>query len=273
VSTLVTFHAHPDDEALLTAGTMARAVAEGHRVVLVIATHGEAGEVDLDFLGDDDLGRRRTKEAEASARAVGAQRLVFLGYADSGLDGTLGDGGFARADLDEAGSRLAAILREESADVLTTYDPRGGYGHPDHVQVHHVGRRAAELAGTPLLLEATFNRDLLTIAAELAPTLGVELPADFVPPDTSDWFVPATEITHSIDVSSFLAQKRASMRAHSSQTTSASSNTRSLEMFLGLPDDWYGIAFGTEWYVDRTRPPGSSFSDVFAGLDTPDRRR
>jgi LmbE family N-acetylglucosaminyl deacetylase len=267
VSTLVAFHAHPDDEALLTAGTMARAVAEGHRVVLVIATHGEAGEVDLDFLGGEELGTRRTLEAEESARALGVQRLVFLGYADSGLDGELGEDGFARADVDTAAERLAAVLREEDADVLTTYDSRGGYGHPDHVQVHRVGARAAELAATPVLLEATFNRDLLTMAAQLAPTLGLELPADFVPPDTSDWFVPATEITHSIDVRPFLPQKRASMRAHASQATSASSNTRSLEMFLALPDDWYEIAFGVEWFVDRTQPPGATFDELFADVD------
>jgi LmbE family N-acetylglucosaminyl deacetylase len=267
VSTLVTFHAHPDDEALLTAGTMAKAVADGHRVVLVIATQGEAGEVSLDFLGDDELGARRTREAEASARALGVDRLVFLGYDDSGVDGQLGESGFARVAVDDAAAKLATILREESADVVTTYDAHGGYGHPDHVQVHRVGRRAAELASTPVVLEATFNRDLLTMAAELVPTIGVELPEDFVPPDTSEWFVPATEITHTVNVSAFLEQKRASMQAHASQATSASSNTRSLEMFLALPDDWFGIAFGVEWFVDRTQPPGVSFDDVFATLD------
>ena len=95
---------------------------------------------------------------------------------------------------------------------MTTYDPRGGYGHPDHVQVHAVGARAGELAATPVVLEATINRDLLVMAGELAPTMGFELPADFVIPDTSDWFVPATEITHTVDVSGFLEQKRASMQ-------------------------------------------------------------
>jgi LmbE family N-acetylglucosaminyl deacetylase len=265
VSTLVAFHAHPDDEALLTAGTMARAVAEGHRVVLVIATQGEAGEVDLGFLDGDDLGARRSREAEESARALGVHRLVFLGYADSGIDGSE-PGGFVGVPVDDAASRLAEVLRDEGADLLTVYDPNGGYGHPDHVQVHLVGRRAADLAGTPVVLEATFNRDLLGMAADLAPTLGLDLPADFVPPDTSTWFVPATEITHSIDVRDYLDQKRASMRAHASQTTAASSSTRSLAMFLALPDEWYGIAFGTEWFVDRSQPHGATFDDVFSTL-------
>jgi LmbE family N-acetylglucosaminyl deacetylase len=272
VATLVTFHAHPDDEALLTAGVMAKAASEGHRVVLVVATHGEAGEVDPTVLDGDDLGERRTSETSASAEALGVHRVVFLGYRDSGLEGDR-EGGFCQVSVDEVAHRLADILREEAADVLTTYDPRGGYGHPDHVQVHAVGARAAALAATPIVLEATINRDLLVMARELAPTLGFELPEDFVLPDTSDWFVPATEITHTVDVSAFLDQKRASMRAHATQATSASSNTRSLEMFLALPDEWYAIAFGAEWFVDRSAPPEASFDDVFATLERPDAGR
>ena len=143
MATLVTFHAHPDDEALLTAGVMAKAAAEGHRVVLVVATHGEAGEVDGSFLGEDDLGTRRGAETEESARALGVHRVEFLGYRDSGDDGRA-EGGFVSVEPDSAAHRLAALLREEQADVLTTYDPRGGYGHPDHVHVHEVGRRAAD---------------------------------------------------------------------------------------------------------------------------------
>ena len=77
------------------------------------------------------------------------------------------------ADVDEAAGRLAAILREEDAEVLTVYDERGNYGHPDHIQVHRVGIRAAELAGTPRVYESTMNRDYIvdlmrTRAAEMA---------------------------------------------------------------------------------------------------------
>jgi LmbE family N-acetylglucosaminyl deacetylase len=266
VSTLVTFHAHPDDEALLTAGTMRKAAADGHRVVLVVATHGEAGDVDLDFLDGEGLGPRRTRETEESARALGVQRVVFLGFADSGDKGD-NPGGFAYVELDAAARRLADVLDEERADVVTGYDERGGYGHPDHVQVHRVARRAAELAGTPVHLEATFNRDLLQLAAQMAPTLGFELPESFAPPDVSDWFVPASDITHTIDVSAFLAAKRASMTAHASQATSASSNVRSLEVFASLPDDLFVLAFGTEWFVDPSLPAGSEIDDVFATLD------
>ncbi len=86
--TLVFVHAHPDDEALLTAGTMARASAEGQRVVLVVATDGAAGLASSDMsAGEGGLAARRQAELEESCRALGVHRLVSLGYADSGLHG------------------------------------------------------------------------------------------------------------------------------------------------------------------------------------------
>jgi LmbE family N-acetylglucosaminyl deacetylase len=262
--TLVTFHAHPDDEALLTSGSMAKAVAEGHRVVLVVATCGEVGEVSPEFLArGESLADRRVRETEASARALGVHRLEFLGYRDSGLAGDAGPGCFVDADLEEAAGRLSAILQEERADVLTIYDPHGGYGHPDHVRVHRVGRRAAELAGTPSVLEATINRDLLRLAADLAPAMGFDLPPDVVPPDLSAWFASPEEITHTIDVSDFLDRKRASMEAHASQTTAATSTVRTLQIFLSLPDELFAAAFSTEWFIDRSRP-GLTARDLFS---------
>ena len=152
MGTLVCFHAHPDDESMTTGGSMARAVAEGHRVVLVVATNGEYGEVPADLAAGETLLDRRRAESEASVAALGAHRLVWLGYKDSGMTGWKQNEdpeSFWQAAVDEAGERLAAVLREESADVLTVYDWHGNYGHPDHVKVHHVGHRAAELAGTP----------------------------------------------------------------------------------------------------------------------------
>src|SRR3954454_23477794 len=106
--TLVCFHAHPDDEALLTAGVMAKAAAAGHRVVLVVATRGEAGLVAGDFLDrDENLDDRRWHELERSAELLGVARLEWLGYADSGSGPDTGRAGrsvdaFAAADIDEA---------------------------------------------------------------------------------------------------------------------------------------------------------------------------
>src|ERR687897_2378773 len=161
MATLVAFHAHPDDETLTQGGSIAKAVDEGHRVVIVYATGGEKGEVPDGLLAPgESLTERRVAEAERSAAALGTARLVWLGYLDSGMEGTPDNddpASFWRADVDEAAERLAAVLQEEDADVLTIYDENGNYGHPDHVQVHRVGARAAELAGTPRALEVAWG--------------------------------------------------------------------------------------------------------------------
>ncbi len=163
MATMVTFHAHPDDECITCGGVMRKAHEQGHRVVLVVATRGELGEVEDGFLGDDEeLWQRRVKETHEAADILGASRVEFLGYTDSGMMGEATNdvpGTFWTADVEEAAGRLAAILREEDAEVLTVYDDHGGYGHPDHIQVHRVGVRAAELAGTPRVYQATMNRD------------------------------------------------------------------------------------------------------------------
>lgn len=269
--TLVTFHAHPDDEALLTAGVMARAADAGHRVVLVFATEGEAGDADPSSFGAGvALGRRRREEAERAAKIVGAARTVFLGYADSGsgpLDGG-GDATFAAAPVDEAAALLAALLVEEQADVLTTYDRFGGYGHPDHVQVHRVGALAAEMAATPVVLEATVSRELLRTGAELAGALGYDLGHGFKPDSFERWYVPEAEITTVVDVSAQLDRKRAAMLAHASQASSASGidTLRSLAVFASLPDEYFALAFGREWFVRPGAPAGTLDDDVFAGL-------
>src|SRR5688572_30772921 len=134
MATLVCFHAHPDDESIATGGTMAAAAAAGHRVVLVLATKGEVGEVEEGFLDDGEtLAERREKETYASAEILGVAAVHFLGYLDSGMMGTPENdapGSFWSADVEEAAARLAEILRREQADVLTVYDEHGNYGHP-----------------------------------------------------------------------------------------------------------------------------------------------
>ena len=121
MGTLVCFHAHPDDEAISTGGSMARAAAEGHRVVLVVATDGRHGEVPDDLADGELLEHRRRRETDASAAALGISRVEFLPYHDSGMtgwDANDHDNSFLMAGLDEAAGLLAKILLEERADVL-----------------------------------------------------------------------------------------------------------------------------------------------------------
>jgi LmbE family N-acetylglucosaminyl deacetylase len=262
MATLVTFHAHPDDEAIATGGTMARAAAAGHRVVLVTATGGECGEVAEGVLRPgESLAERRAQELAEAARILGVARTELLGYRDSGMVGTPANEDpecFWRADLEEAAARLAAILVEERPDVLTIYDERGNYGHPDHIQVHRVGVRAGELAGVPRVYEATVNRDEMARLLSEAKAQGLSDLPDIEGVDF-DMGLPESELTTRIDVSSLLEVKRAALMAHASQLPEGS-------FFRKMPPEAFAAAFGTEWYRRRGAPPGVLESDLFDGL-------
>ena len=270
--TVVSFHAHPDDEALLTAGTLARAAAEGHRVVLVVATAGEAGLADLPggAAGSGDLGETRRAELAASAAAIGAARVEVLGHPDSGWPASPGpraDGRVPFSDLDPrvAAEELVRILREEEADVLTVYDAAGGYGHPDHVQVHRVGHLAAAQAGTPVVLEATLDRGSLLAVVRRLRRLDRLLPLPQIP-DLGAAFTERGELTHRVDVRRHLAAKRRSMRAHASQAT-GDGGARTLALLLRVPWPLRSRVLGHEWFREVGRTPTTPLlDDIFASL-------
>ncbi|MBB2892600.1 PIG-L deacetylase family protein [Flexivirga oryzae] len=263
--TLVAFHAHPDDEALLTAGTLAKAAAAGHRVVLVVATDGALGLTSDDFR--DDLGSRRLHELQLSAAAMGVARVIHLGYADSGMVGDVppdlpGRRRFVRAT---AASRLLAdILREEGADVLMTYDAAGGYGHRDHVMVHRVGAEAARLAGTQRVVEATVPRELLARTVRLISRF-YRFPSDFDIGVYERAFTPRAQITHRIDVRHQIDAKRIAMAAHASQAAADDGADRTLALFLKIPRPIYDVVFGREWFRDPAHT-GPVSDDIFTGL-------
>jgi LmbE family N-acetylglucosaminyl deacetylase len=261
MGTLVCFHAHPDDESISTGGSIARASAEGHRVVLVVATNGDHGEVPDDLTPGETLVDRRKAETARSAEVLGVHRLVWLGYADSGMTGWPQNEhpeAFWQATVDDAAERLAAVLREEAADVLTVYDWHGNYGHPDHIQVHRVGHRAAELAGTPRVFEATMNRDhivrMMAMAREMGLGNGAAGPEDDFDPagpadDGNPFGMSEDELTHAVEVAEWLHLKRASMRCHGSQISDSS-------FFLEMPDEAFAGSFGIEWFIERGAEPG-----------------
>jgi LmbE family N-acetylglucosaminyl deacetylase len=254
--TLVFVHAHPDDEALLTSGTMARATREGNRVVLIVATDGAAGLASANFPGD--LAATRAGELEESARALGVSRTVTLGFPDSGLHGEV-SGGLASQSSFAVAGRIAAVCDEEDADVLIGYDPSGGYGHPDHLAVHKAVRAASVLSRRPpRLFETTLPREPIARAVHLASSLHLT-PADFSPDEFDAAWTPARQITHRVDVRGQLDAKRSSLRAHASQA-SADGTTRTLAVLTRLPSPLLSLLLGTEYYVVVSDPQAARAS-------------
>lgn len=266
MATIVFLHAHPDDEASGTSGTMTRLSREGHRVVVVYGTGGELGTAPEDLAEGTTLAEFRRAEAEASAAVTGTERIVWLGYRDSGMHGwaeNSHDGSFHGADLDEAAGRLVEVLDEEDADVLVAYDWHGGYGHPDHVMVHRVAHRAADLAARrPRLLEGTMNRDAMRAgqAAERAAGREPDFDADQPMEDGEPIGTPEAEISWRVDVSADIDSKRAALACHASQTSDVG-------MMLQMPPEVFAAWFGTEFYVEPGRAPGMVDGWPFADLE------
>lgn len=151
-------HAHPDDEAITTGGTIAALVSAGADVRVITCTLGEEGEVlgaELSGLVSDradQLGGYRIGELGAALRALGVDRTRFLGGAgrwrDSGMAGTPSADhprAFVRSG-NQAVDELVAVLDEFRPHLVVTYDPRGGYGHPDHIRAHEIVHAAVEEA-------------------------------------------------------------------------------------------------------------------------------
>jgi LmbE family N-acetylglucosaminyl deacetylase len=255
VATIVAFHAHPDDEVLLTGGTIAWLAAEGHRVIIVVACN--------EMWPNPDRGPvRRLDELRASAAILGADKVVHLGYADSGHGPVLFDdppGGtrFARADVEEAAGRLAGLLADEHTDLLLSYDPQGGYGHRDHVRVHQVGARAAQLAGVRVV-EATVPRELVARLARLL--LLLRLVTRHRLDEMRGYGMPRSVITHRVDVRRYAAQKRAALAAHQTPVSGRGRVARLFRALTRSPLPVFRIACGTEWFAE----PGGRTGDLVA---------
>jgi N-acetyl-1-D-myo-inositol-2-amino-2-deoxy-alpha-D-glucopyranoside deacetylase len=283
-------HAHPDDESITTGATMAKYVAEGAHVTLVTCTLGEEGEVipaELAHLAadrDDTLGAHRVGELAAAMAELGVTDHRFLGgagrYRDSGMMGAPTNdraGCFWRADLDEAAAHLVAVVREIRPQVLVTYDPNGGYGHPDHIQAHRVAMRAAELAADPAfrpdlgaahtvgrVLWTCVPRSVIQGAFERLRAADREFPfpsiasADDIPGVVDD-----AEVAFTVDGGGYAERKEAALRAHFTQIA-VDGPIFALSNELGQP------VFSVEHFRPARGPvdqaPGGRRDDVFAGL-------
>ena len=258
--TLIAFHAHPDDEALLTAGTMARAAAEGHRVVLVVATDGDLGLAASTYAGDGHLGERRLAELRASADHLGVARVEHLGYADSGLGpgstpthpGAPGSRGPPTTRL-PGGWRRSCARR---ADVLLTYDRNGGYGHPDHVKVHRVGHspRSSAHASRAAGHRAPGHH----LSGDRPGREGLPLSAG-VRPDVLRARVQPAVGDHRIGVRRYAGAKRARCGPMPRRRVPTAGRIGPAA-FLRIPRPVYDLVFGREWFIDPTRRPGSPSS-------------
>ncbi|AQS71958.1 N-acetyl-1-D-myo-inositol-2-amino-2-deoxy-alpha-D-glucopyranoside deacetylase [Streptomyces pactum] len=279
---LLLVHAHPDDESINNGVTMARYAAEGAHVTLVTCTLGERGEVippELAHLTGAALGGHRRGELAAAMRALGVDDFRLLGgpgrFADSGMMGLPDNddpGCLWQADVDRAAELLVEVIREVRPQVLVTYDPDGGYGHPDHIQAHRIAMRAVELAaeaGCPVA-KVYWNRVPRTVAEDAFARLGEELPGlsfekaaaiDHVPGVVDDERITA-EIRGE---GSTHAAKAAAMRAHATQIT-VDGPYFVLSNALAQP------LFTTEYYeLVRGEPAaagGGRESDLFAGIET-----
>ena len=272
MATIVFVHAHPDDEASSTGGSIARASDEGHRVVLVVCTDGDHGSRPDDLVDGETLVERRRAETARAGEILGVHKIAWLGYADSGMHGwpeNTAERAFWAADVDEAGRRLADLLADEEVDVLVTYDWHGGYGHPDHVQAYRVGVRAAELLGVPRRLEVTFNHDEWRRQAEHYRAANpdsaeaAEWDPDQLGDDGNPLGTPEAELSLGVDVTPWLTRKQAALAAHASQVEDAG-------WMAAMEPEEFALAFGREWYIDPAAPPGLRRGWLF---DPPAERR
>ncbi|WP_326658143.1 N-acetyl-1-D-myo-inositol-2-amino-2-deoxy-alpha-D-glucopyranoside deacetylase [Streptomyces sp. NBC_00385] len=286
---LLLVHAHPDDESINNGATMARYAADGALVTLVTCTLGEEGEIIPPALAhlaadrDDSLGPYRRGELAAAMKELGVTDHRLLGgagrYRDSGMMGAEQNhrpGAFWSADVDEAAGDLVEVIREVRPQVLVTYDPEGGYGHPDHIQAHRVATRAAELAADPAyrtgsgaahtIAKTYWNRVPRSVAEEGFARLRATAPDAFpgiAVIDDVPGVVDDTVITTEIDGTGHSEAKAAAMRAHATQIA-IDGSFFALSNDLGQPvltTEYYELVNGASGAADGNRE-----DDLFEGL-------
>lgn len=278
--TLLSVHAHPDDEASKGAGTIARYHAAGVRTVLVTCTGGEAGDI-LNPAMDRpevraDLPNVRMRELARAAEVIGYDVVELLGYRDSGMPDMPENAhpeAFANADLDEAVGRLVAVIRRERPQVIVTYgDDQSAYPHPDHLRVHDITIPAFDRAGDPdaypgtgepwqplKLYYSSWSRKRLELTHARLLELGIESPYD------EKWFTRPSQderITTSVDISGFTDARLDGLLAHETQIDPNSA------FWFALPREEQAVVHPYDDYVLARSLVESSLpeDDLFAGV-------
>ncbi len=273
-------YAHPDDEQGVT-GSMAWYAGQGVRTGLICATRGELGEIaeaDPPLATPETLGQVREQEMRRAAEVAKIQQLWFLDYRDSGMRGTDGNNdtvSFMNVDEHEAVGKMVRIIREFKPTVITTFDPSGGYGHPDHIRICELTTKAFHAASdasqypeagpaweVKRLFYTSIPRGRIRQLAQFAEQAG--LTSNFTGMNLDEMGMPDEMITNKIDVREYMDLKRRSVTQHRTQMNPNSP-------FAKLPEEVTKQWRGTEYFaliagvpVDTSNPEAES--DIFAGL-------
>ena len=268
--TFVAVHAHPDDEASSTGGVFPLLASQGVRTVLVTCTNGECGDdpngnkPEHDNHDGDAVAALRKVELKAAVEILNIDRLVMLGYRDSGMEGwpqNTDPRSFWQTPVDVAAATLLEILREERPQVVMTYNDFGFYGHPDHIQAHRITMAAvAQLDYEPTVY---FNAIPKAVFAEFRARRREEAIArgEDVGEDTGvDFGTADEEIAAAIDISGFNHLKYDALAAHASQITEENH-------WMKMGREGFMNTMRTEWFVRATNPNNLSgvVDDIFAG--------
>lgn len=232
---LVFLHAHPDDESILTGSTLAKAGELGLRTIVVFATRGDAGQTNAQ-LGRETLGDRRVREAEAACADLEVDRVEWLDFADSGMADTpttKNPAAFSNASPVAVAEQIRHLLAGEEVVAVVGYDANGTYGHPDHVQIHHVAIATAAALGAGWVLDVSYNREHLARLPDSDGSLDLSFAS------------AEADLTHFVTGDALLLRKISALANHLSQ----------------IPDDWdpdnpdiegFRARFGTEWFIARS---------------------
>ena len=272
--TLLAVFAHPDDEAFGTGGSLSRYAAKGVKTVLVCATRGEVGEIsDPSYATPETLGQVREGELHCAAETMGVAEVVFLGYRDSGMAGTPENQdprAFINAPAEEVIAALVGVIRRVRPQVVVTFEPNGGYGHPDHIAIHkhtvaafHNAADAtyhAEL-GKPYQAQRLFYTAIprsffLEMKAQLE-ALGEDT-SEFERFDEPSNGWPDEKINVSLDVSATVEQKWQALTCHRTQFGPGN-------LFRRLPEPLVKKMMSREYFsMAWPEPPGgTTLPDLF----------
>lgn len=274
---LLAAFAHPDDEAFGTGGTITGYAAEGVHVTLVCATRGEVGEIsDPSLATPETLGAVREDELRCAAQTMGIAELIFLGYRDSGMAGSAENDdprAFIRASAAEVIPRLVGIIRRVRPEVVVTFEPNGGYGHPDHIAIHQHTVAAFHAAADPAqypdlgpawqasrLCYTAIPRSFFRRMREEMTSLGIDL-SRFPRLDEGELGWPDEQVNIAVDVSRSVAAKWSALQCHRTQFGPGN-------LFRQLPEDRAQQMMSEEHFaVAWPAPaPGARLSSLFAGL-------